>query len=353
MRCGARTRVSSYENIQRGRKDFESAEMQRVHFAVHHGVNGGIQIENDPARRVARSERVLQVCAVVQRGQIVEQAEAADRPPTNELNQAVGSIGMRRNHHLAACEFAVVEAEKEAAAAVEFRGVVQTHGKSAAAQAHQPDQHTEEIPKLTERRAAAMRESSNVGRKTDAEQVDGIEHAAGVREAEQVARPTPAFDKSLCGLLGAALAKIAEERISGAEGKKAERDARALRGFGKQTVDDFMSGAVAADGDEFLIALRIGLARKRSGLAWSGAGDDVHTRAGLAELGDRSLSELAAAASARFGIHDGEEAVFHSRLTAEARSSRASCSARMLRLILREAVRGKSWFQRTQPLMRL
>ena len=114
-----------------------------------------------------------------------------------------------------------------------------------------------------------------------------------------------------------------------------------------------MSGAVAADGDEFLITLGVGLARKRSDLAWSGAGDDVHARAGAAELGDRRLSELAAAASAGFRIHDSEEAVFHSRITAEARSSRASCSARMLRLILREAVRGKSSFQRRQPVMRL
>ena len=109
-------------------------------------------------------------------------------------------------------------------------------------------------------------------------------------QAEEIDRTRAIFDQGLQGSLGAVVGEIAEEGIASAERKKSEGDACVCSGVGKDAVKKFVSGAVAADGDEAAVALIVGLASELRGMTGSGGGDDVNVQTMFAQARDRGAS---------------------------------------------------------------
>ncbi len=200
-------------------------------------------------------------------------------------------------------------------------------------------------------------------------------------EAKEIDWALAIFEQGLQRGFGAVLREVAEKRVARAERKKSEGNARVGPGVSEDAVENFVSCAVAADGDEAAVALVIGFAGEFGGVSGTGGGDDVHVEAAFAEARDCRACELGGTAAAGCGIYDGEECFFHvgaashrSHLadqrpsdcllrlkppgparsrrqatprsyngrTVDARSCWAKPSARILRLILSDAVRGKS-----------
>jgi hypothetical protein len=105
--------------------------------------------------------------------------------------------------------------------------------------------------------------------------------------------------------------EIAQEGITGAEGKKSKRDSGVCASLRENAVEDFVCGAVAAHGDETAIALIVGLTSERCDVARACRGNDVDVKAASPQPGDCRTRQLGGAASARCGIDYGEERFSH------------------------------------------
>src|SRR5713101_4821722 len=133
-----------------------------------------------------------------------------------------------------------------------------------------------------------------------------------MRQAKQVYGTLAIFEQGLHRGIGAVLCrKIAEEGITGAEGKKAKRDAGTCSCVGEDAVEDFVGRAVAADGDKTAIVLRVRFAGEVRGVAGARGGNHVNVQAVLAQACDERSGEFCGAAAAGCGIHDGEEGFSH------------------------------------------
>ncbi len=92
-----------------------------------------------------------------------------------------------------------------------------------------------------------------------------------------------------------------------------------LFGPGKESVDDFVRGAVTPDGDEFAVSARVGVAGNLSRLLRRTGLNDVQFYAARSQAVERRTHQLAAAAPASRGIDHSEKASAHKETT-DARS---------------------------------
>src|ERR1700722_15952185 len=145
MRCAECTRLTSYINVHGGWNDVQRFALKRKDFAVDQNINRNRNVEFHLLDRLARRQWMFDVRAIVEFWQQPQQTEAADRPPANEFNQAVGGIGIGSNQHGAAGEFAVIEGEEQAAAAVPIFVVIAAQDECAALELNDADENPEEI----------------------------------------------------------------------------------------------------------------------------------------------------------------------------------------------------------------
>src|SRR5690348_16386185 len=102
------------------------------------------------------------VRAVIQPGKHAQQTEATDGAPANELDQAVGRIGVGSDEHGAAGKFAVIESKKEAARFVPVAVFVTAKAKRSPAKLGNADEYAKQISKITERLKVAIGERAHV-----------------------------------------------------------------------------------------------------------------------------------------------------------------------------------------------
>ena len=248
------------------------------------------------------------VGAVVEFRQHAEKPEAADWSPANEFDETVGGIGVGRNQHGAAGEFAVVEGEEKAAAGVPFLFVIAAQDECAALQLRDADENAEEIAEMTEWLEDSVGESTDVSGETYTKNVEGINFAAGVLEANQIHGTGAIGEKRVKRGLGAMVCEIAQERVAGAKRKKTERDALGGRPSCENAVQDFMGGSVAADCQKFAIALAISFAGKMNGMPGASRSDDVDWQTLFAQAGKGRTSKLGRFAATGCGVDDGQKA---------------------------------------------
>src|SRR5271168_653415 len=104
--------------------------MQPKNFAIHHHVDRSREIQINALRRGARGEAMLDVRAGEKARKRPEKTEPPNGTPADIFDLAVGGIGLRRDHHFPAGEFAVAESEEKARAAIPIRGVANPVRKS-------------------------------------------------------------------------------------------------------------------------------------------------------------------------------------------------------------------------------
>src|SRR5882762_7695999 len=161
------------------------------------------------------------------------------------------------------------------------------------------------ITEMAESLEAAVGERADVRGEANAEQVEGIDGAAGVAKAEDIHTPLAAREESFDGRFGALVGEIAQKRIARAHGKEAKFDAIGFPFTRENAVDDFVRGAVAADGKEAAIALVVGFAGELHGVARSHGGDRVHAQPFRLKAAEFGSGELCGASTARRRIDDG------------------------------------------------
>src|SRR5487761_471172 len=266
---------------------------------------------------------MLDVRAIKKRMKIAEQSDAPDWPPANIFDQTVARIGLRSDHHFAARKFAIAEGKKQAAAPVEFCSGIGSQRKRAPVKTCQTRQHAQKIAEFAPAFEAPICDFRHIRRESERQQIDVMQFAAGVFEANHVAGAPFAVQDRLghgSGIFGAAvISKIAQEGIAGSQRQEGEGAAvpAIANGAWENTVDDFIRSAVTTDGE------KIPFARSRS----SAAGADLPQRPPPA---------------AGFTIAKKRVCTQDPQMESIAERSIAAriCSAKASRLILSEAVRG-------------
>ena len=204
-------------------------------------------------------------------------------------------------------------------------------------------QHVSEWAQALE---SAIRDCGDVGGEAHAHDIDGVSRAAFVLEHHDVARAAATFDNRAGGVLRSAVKEIAQKRISRSDRQEAERGPFATDRIRQQTIHDFVCGAVAAHGDEVAPARGVGLARELRRVACTRSVVLLDFQARGAQPFECRGRVLARAATASGGIHDREKFLLcsvHTGTTSSRVCERPISSASTLRLILSDAVLGKSW----------
>src|SRR5712691_3714487 len=130
-----------------------------------------------------------------------------------------------------------------------------------------------------------------------------------MRQANQIHWTLAAFGERLQRSLSAVLREIAQEGIARTQRQKAQRDALNRGASRKNTVEDFVSGAIATDGKKAPVALIVGLACKLHRVPLTGGGDDVDLQPFLAQTRESRPREFRGAAATGGGVDDGEKSV--------------------------------------------
>src|SRR6267143_5518469 len=364
----------SYIDVHGRGKNVECPALQCRNFAVDHDVHRRGRFEFDVAHGPARSEQMFDMRTVVKTRQCAEQAQPADRAPADKFNQPVRRISLRRDEHRATRILAVVERQEKSAPLVPLLIVIATQGQGSPAQLHNAHEDAEQITEIAKRLEQAIGQSGDIRRKAHAQKIEGINFAGGVRQAQKVDGASAAFEKRLHRSCGSVLCKIAQEGIAGTQRQETQRDALNRGASRKNAVEDFVSGAITADGKKAPVALPVGFAGKLHRVARTRRSNDVDLQPFLEQTRESWPSEFRGAAATGGGVDDGKESIhlerertrnansrstqsfpnwLHKGRIAPALSSFARRSARTLRLILREAVRGKSSSSSTAPWIRL
>src|SRR5215831_4563432 len=176
-----------YHDLQSRRQHLDRLTMQSQRFSVDHDVNRSIQIKFDMAGLLAFGQRMPHVRAIVKSAQVAHQAQASDRPPADEVNQSIVRVGRWRNHHRATRELAVVETQKKAGSAIEFAFGPSSNGKWPPLQLRQAQKNREPVAQRTGVLEAPLAQDVDIGRKSDAHQIDEIEDSVAISQSQHVA----------------------------------------------------------------------------------------------------------------------------------------------------------------------
>src|SRR5678809_1136403 len=112
---------------------------------------------------------MLDVRAVIQRVQVPDQAQPRDRPPADVFDQPIVGASLRRNHHGAARELAIVECEEQAWAPVGLALTLDRQRKRPPVESRQFVKDSDEIAELSVATESARAYRRDVSRKSDAE----------------------------------------------------------------------------------------------------------------------------------------------------------------------------------------
>src|SRR5438552_19113796 len=100
---------------------------------------------------------MIDVRSVVERRQIANQPEAANRSPAHVFDETVIDLGLRSDHHSATGEFAVAERQKQAGAAIHVFFSIDAKRKRASAKTQERKENSElitELPQAAESQCA-------------------------------------------------------------------------------------------------------------------------------------------------------------------------------------------------------
>src|SRR5262245_11418797 len=131
---------------------------------------------------------------------------------------------------------------------------------------------------------------AHIGCEADTENVERVDFPGAVSQANQVNGPLTIGENRFKGILRTFVREIAKKGIAGAKWEKTEGNPLGIGMARKDAIDDFVRGAVAADGQKISVALSISLASKFAGVARSRGGDDIHFDAVVAKASERIAS---------------------------------------------------------------
>src|SRR5205823_9892359 len=120
---------------------------------------------------------MVYVRSVVERRQIANQPDAANRPPAHVFDETVINLGLRSDHHSATGEFAVAERQEQAEAAIAVFFSIDGKRKRATAKTQERKENSELITELPPSAESPCANGGQVCRKSDAKQIKVVKDA--------------------------------------------------------------------------------------------------------------------------------------------------------------------------------
>src|SRR5215813_12824647 len=165
--------------VQGWRQNIERFEPRGHDFAVDHDVDRRIEIEIDVTRARLPDQRVTDVRAVVTLREIPYEIKAARRP-SDDVDQPVARVRVRREHHVAARELAVVEDQQRGARRIRVFDPVQFYLIDLLLEIGQAQQDRQSVTRRAQRLEAPVGERGDIGHETQAQDVDEVDLALSV-----------------------------------------------------------------------------------------------------------------------------------------------------------------------------
>src|SRR6266567_8252274 len=88
----------SSDDVERSGKHIQFLALQGENFSIDHDICGIFQIELYPPHRLALSQRVLDMGAVIKARQIADQSQSPNRSPANVFHQAIIDFSFGSDH---------------------------------------------------------------------------------------------------------------------------------------------------------------------------------------------------------------------------------------------------------------
>src|SRR5450631_86139 len=203
----------SYHHVQRAGENFERFAMKVQAFAVDHHVYRALQFERNLLDAGAESERVVDMRSGKKPWKRPEQSGAADGTPADVFNEAVGGIGIRRDHHFAARESAVAESQKQIAATIPVAGIFEPVRKRVMLEADDVAKDRKNISEFAPAFESPVRGFTHFGRKSKAQQIHKINFAGAVPQPDHIAGATAALAQGVNRVLHTVGREISEKGI--------------------------------------------------------------------------------------------------------------------------------------------
>src|ERR1035438_9412132 len=203
----------SSHDVERTRQHIQLFAMQRQHFPVHHHIHGLVQIEFHLPYSFSLCQAMFNMSAVVKTRQVAHESQPSNCTPADLFNHPAIYLGFRRNHHCSAGKLAVVESQKKTAPPIEFRFSVGANREWSSSQTRQSKKNRNDVSQFSVAAETPGAQSSHVRRKSHAQQIDVVDHARPVTQAQHIAALNLLRDQRLNGVLHTTIAEIAQERI--------------------------------------------------------------------------------------------------------------------------------------------
>src|SRR5208283_4895580 len=130
-------------------------------------------------------------------------------------------------------------------------------------------------------------------------------------QAQQIHAALAAREQSFDGTFRALLREIAQEGVAGAEWQESQFNPLGRSFAPKNSIQDFVRGAVSANREKPAIALFVGFAGQLDGVAWLTGRDHVHVQPALPQARELRPGKLRRAPAARRWVYDGKKSVSH------------------------------------------
>src|SRR6202049_3076023 len=103
--------------------------MQSQYLAIYHHVHWFVQIELHTSHRLALGQRMINVRAIIESGQVSYQPQPPNRAPANIFDETAIYLSLGSNHHGPAGKLAVVKGKKKTAPLREVCSTFPPHRK--------------------------------------------------------------------------------------------------------------------------------------------------------------------------------------------------------------------------------
>jgi len=191
---------------------------------------------------------------------------------------------------------------------------------------------------------------SYVGRETNTQQIYVIDNTLCVFQPQNIAGLGAPSEQSGYRRVHALVAEIPQKGVPRPQGQKTKGATfyrRRTICTGKNSIYDFVRGAISTNSNEVPITSGVGFAGNRDSLSGRGRFSHVDLNSGGSQPVEGRRDQLSAASPSRSRIYHCEKLVIHNPTTAERCRRLRTSSASSVRLIFMDAVRGKSLSQIT------
>jgi hypothetical protein len=183
--------------------------------------------------------------------------------------------------------------------------------KGTAIEARQRNHHRHDVAELAQAFEAAIGERRHIRREPERHQIDRVDLARLVNQAQQIAVAPFSVHQRRGGIFRGVAGEILQERVAGAQRQKTQRRGAVRSARWKNAVDDFVAGAVPADGHKIPVTSGVRLRRELHPVARTGrCYRNFQRESRAAQPIDRRRRKFAAPAAAGRRIHHREELRF-------------------------------------------